>query len=93
MASLLRSLVEGLNAFYPDLSEQTGQILVVVMSEFGRRLKENGGLGTDHGHGGLMLLLGGNIKGGQVHGYWPGPRATGRPGRPNRHHRLSRYPW
>ena len=42
------------------------------MSEFGRRLQENGSFGTDHGHGSLMLLLGGNLTGGQVHGRWPG---------------------
>jgi uncharacterized protein (DUF1501 family) len=42
------------------------------MSEFGRRLKENGGRGTDHGHGSVILLLGGNVTGGQIHGRWPG---------------------
>ncbi|GMR09823.1 MAG: hypothetical protein BMS9Abin28_0643 [Anaerolineae bacterium] len=33
------------------------------MTEFGRRVKENASLGTDHGHGGLMLLMGGNVVG------------------------------
>jgi uncharacterized protein (DUF1501 family) len=33
---------------------------------------ENGNAGTDHGHGSLMLLLGGGLVGGQVHGKWPG---------------------
>ncbi len=42
------------------------------MSEFGRRADENGSGGTDHGRGGLMFLLGGNVNGGQVHGQWPG---------------------
>ena len=42
------------------------------MSEFGRRVSENGSLGTDHGHGSLMMLLGGNVLGGRVHGQWPG---------------------
>jgi uncharacterized protein (DUF1501 family) len=72
MANLLESLAQGLSAFYLDLSEKTDQLLVVVMSEFGRRLKENGGLGTDHGHGGAMLLIGGNIAGGKVYAQWPG---------------------
>jgi uncharacterized protein (DUF1501 family) len=72
MAGLLLSLAQGLQAFYTDLADKAGQLLVVIMSEFGRRLKENGGLGTDHGHGGVMLLLGGHIAGGRVHGHWPG---------------------
>ena len=42
------------------------------MSEFGRRVQENGSLGTDHGHGSLILLLGGNVTGGRVSGQWPG---------------------
>jgi uncharacterized protein (DUF1501 family) len=44
---------------------------IIVMSEFGRRLKENASLGTDHGHGGVMLILGGNTQGG-VYTNWPG---------------------
>ena len=72
MAGLLHNLAQGLHAFYLDLATNTDQLLVLVMSEFGRRLKENGGLGTDHGHGGVMLLLGGNVAGGRIHGQWPG---------------------
>lgn len=72
MAGLLAELAQGLAAFHADLHEQHNQLSVVVMSEFGRRVKENGSLGTDHGHGSLMLLLGGNLRGGQVHGQWPG---------------------
>ena len=45
---------------------------VVVMSEFGRRAAENSGLGTDHGRAGAMLVLGGHVVGGRVHGVWPG---------------------
>jgi uncharacterized protein (DUF1501 family) len=72
MANLLRELATGLAAFYSDLSDQADQLTVVVMTEFGRRARENGSLGTDHGHGGLMMLLGGNVVGGKVHGLWPG---------------------
>jgi len=46
--------------------------MVMVMTEFGRTCKENGNGGTDHGHGGAMLLLGGPVKGGKVHGEWRG---------------------
>lgn len=42
------------------------------MSEFGRRLKSNESTGTDHGHGNAMLVLGGNVNGGRIHGTWPG---------------------
>ena len=42
------------------------------MSEFGRRADENVSLGTDHGHGNMMMAIGGHIAGGQVLGSWPG---------------------
>lgn len=44
---------------------------MVVMSEFGRRVGENASLGTDHGRGGVMLVLGGGTPGG-MHCRWPG---------------------
>jgi uncharacterized protein (DUF1501 family) len=42
------------------------------MTEFGRRLYENGSAGTDHGRGFAMMALGDQIKGGKVLGEWPG---------------------
>ncbi|MCU0493900.1 MAG: DUF1501 domain-containing protein [Chloroflexaceae bacterium] len=72
LASLLTELGAGLAALYTDLHDQLGRLTVVVMSEFGRRVQENGGLGTDHGHGSMLLLLGGGVVGGRVHGQWPG---------------------
>jgi uncharacterized protein (DUF1501 family) len=54
------------------MADRMSQLTVVVMTEFGRRVRENASLGTDHGHGSLMLLLGGNTQGGRVHGRWPG---------------------
>ncbi|MFV1602242.1 MULTISPECIES: DUF1501 domain-containing protein [unclassified Phaeobacter] len=45
---------------------------VVAMTEFGRTVRENGTSGTDHGTGGAMVLAGGAIRGGRVHGLWPG---------------------
>lgn len=72
MAELLADLGQGLAAFHADMLDYMGQISVVVMSEFGRRVYENASLGTDHGHGTLMLLLGGHVTGSQILGDWPG---------------------
>lgn len=72
MANLLSDLARGLAAFHADLSDQMANLSMVVMSEFGRRLQENGSLGTDHGHGGLFMALGGSVAGGRIHGRWPG---------------------
>ena len=72
MARQLDALGQGLAAFYEDLQPQMGNVTLVVMSEFGRRLQENGSLGTDHGHGNMMMVMGGGIHGGQVFAQWPG---------------------
>lgn len=45
---------------------------IVAMTEFGRTVRQNGTMGTDHGTGGAMVLAGGAIRGGQVLGDWPG---------------------
>lgn len=72
MARLMADLSAGLAAFHIDLEHQMGSITLVVMTEFGRRAYENASLGTDHGHGGLMMVLGGAVEGGQVITRWPG---------------------
>ncbi|HVE98197.1 MAG TPA: DUF1501 domain-containing protein [Mycobacteriales bacterium] len=71
MSALLGDLGASLGAFYADLGGLRG-VTVVVMSEFGRRVAENGSGGTDHGHGGVMFVLGAGIAGGRVYGRWPG---------------------
>jgi uncharacterized protein (DUF1501 family) len=71
-AALTSSLSSGLMAFWKDLGKLQESVSVVVMSEFGRRLKSNESGGTDHGHGNVMLMLGANVKGGQMYGRWPG---------------------
>jgi uncharacterized protein (DUF1501 family) len=72
MAGLLADLGQGLAALHADLADRLDDLTVVVMTEFGRRAAENASLGTDHGHGGAMFVLGGGVEGGRVHALWPG---------------------
>ena len=57
---------DGLFAFYSDLRNQglLNDTLVLQFSEFGRRIAENGSTGTDHGAGGVMMAVGGVVRGG-----------------------------
>ena len=68
----LRRMSEDIAAFAKELGSRMSDVVLVTMSEFGRTVKENGNRGTDHGHGTVMLVLGGNTRGGKVHGTWPG---------------------
>lgn len=63
---LLGELSDGLAAFQQDLEEhgKADEVITLVFSEFGRRVAENGGKGTDHGTAGPVMLLGSKIKGG-----------------------------
>jgi uncharacterized protein (DUF1501 family) len=74
MPNLMKDLADGLAAFHADMRDHLSQLTTVTMSEFGRRASENGSLGTDHGHGSMMMVLGGSVDGGKVHGEWPGMR-------------------
>ncbi len=68
----LERLGRALAAFSADLGPAFERVVVVVMSEFGRTARENGTGGTDHGHGNMMLVLGGKVRGGRVLGHLPG---------------------
>ncbi len=72
LRNLLRDLTDGLTTFRAALGSAWGQTAVVVISEFGRTVAENGSRGTDHGVGGIALLLGGAVSGGRISGTWPG---------------------
>lgn len=67
----LDRLARGLAALRADLGDTMERVVVVVMTEFGRTVKENGTGGTDHGHGSAMFVLGGKVKGGRVLGELP----------------------
>ncbi|MBS1508360.1 MAG: DUF1501 domain-containing protein [Bacteroidetes bacterium] len=71
-ANLTEGLSKSLGAFYNDVANQNKNITVLVMSEFGRRLKANKSGGTDHGHGNVMFVLGNKVNGGKMYGQWPG---------------------
>jgi uncharacterized protein (DUF1501 family) len=71
-AGLIESLALGLAAFDGDLKLHRNRVTTIVMTEFGRRLYENGSAGTDHGRGYALLAMGNGINGGKVHGLWPG---------------------
>ncbi|HEX5107526.1 MAG TPA: DUF1501 domain-containing protein [Vicinamibacterales bacterium] len=72
LSNLLREFGTSLAAFARDLGDRMEDIVVVTMSEFGRTAAENGNAGTDHGHGDVMFVLGGPVRGGKVYGQWPG---------------------
>jgi uncharacterized protein (DUF1501 family) len=72
MANRLKQLAEGLATFYRDLGDRVEDVVLITLSEFGRTARENGNRGTDHGHGNVMLVLGGPVRGGKVYGRWPG---------------------
>jgi uncharacterized protein (DUF1501 family) len=72
LSNLLRQFGAALDAFSQDLGDRMEDIVLVTMSEFGRTAQENGNAGTDHGHGSLMMVLGGPVNGGKVYGKWPG---------------------
>ena len=69
---LFERLSEGLLALREGLGPVWSETVVMVASEFGRTAAENGNRGTDHGTGGLAMLAGGAVRGGQVAGDWPG---------------------
>jgi uncharacterized protein (DUF1501 family) len=64
--NLMGTLGDGLGAFYNDVRNQglASDTTVIVYSEFSRRISENGSQGTDHGAAGLMMVLGGMVRGG-----------------------------
>ena len=71
-AGLMKQLADGISAFMQDLDNIGRQDDVVLMSfsEFGRRVKENGSAGTDHGTAEPMFVVGSSVRGG-LYGTYP----------------------
>jgi uncharacterized protein (DUF1501 family) len=76
LSNRLRALGETLSTFAQGLGPIYSDTAILVMSEFGRTVHENGNTGTDHGHGNVMWVMGGNVRGGKVYGQWPGLSAN-----------------
>ncbi|MGI3168820.1 DUF1501 domain-containing protein [Pseudooceanicola sp. C21-150M6] len=72
IARPLGALVETLTTLRQDLGPVWQRTGVIAMTEFGRTARLNGTRGTDHGTGGTLIFAGGALRGGQVHGRWPG---------------------
>lgn len=75
LKNMAEPLGKGLAAFFADLGALDRKVTLVTISEFGRRVKENGNGGLDHGHGNVMFVLGAGVKGG-YYGRWPGLENT-----------------
>lgn len=71
LADLVAGLDAGLGALFQTHTDRDGGVVIAVMTEFGRRVQENASGGTDHGHGGVALVVGNGVAGG-MRGSWPG---------------------
>ncbi len=68
LANRLGQLGRALAAYADAMGAAWKQTTVVVISEFGRTFRENGNKGTDHGHGTVYWVLGGQVQGGRIAG-------------------------
>ena len=65
MSGAIKAFLDDIKAYGYDK-----KVVLLVFSEFGRRVGENGSLGTDHGHGGVAFVAGAPVIGG-LYGNWP----------------------
>lgn len=79
-ATLIGDLSAAVKAFLDDIRAwgRGSDVVVMLYSEFGRRVSENGAMGTDHGHGGVAFLAGEPVNGGR-YGQTPDLTAIHRP--------------
>ncbi|MEH3032479.1 MAG: DUF1800 family protein [Aeromicrobium erythreum] len=72
VASRIKELATNLDAFFTDLGAHADRVTLVTLSEFGRRLQQNGAGGVDHGYGSCVLAMGAGVDGGKYYARWPG---------------------
>jgi uncharacterized protein (DUF1501 family) len=72
LAGRLQQLDRGMASVRKTLGEKWARTAVLVVTEFGRTVRMNGSLGSDHGTGGAAFLAGGAVQGGRLLGEWPG---------------------
>ncbi|MDX6326288.1 MAG: hypothetical protein QOK15_2642 [Nocardioidaceae bacterium] len=72
MQLMAGSFARSVDAFLRDLGDLRSRVTLVTISEFGRRVAQNGNKGLDHGWGNMMMVMGGGVRGGQYYGQWPG---------------------
>lgn len=68
----MKELASGLEAMKTELAPIWDDTAILVVTEFGRTVAENGSRGTDHGTGTTAFLIGGGVRGGKVYADWPG---------------------
>lgn len=73
----LGDLASSVAAFFADLGPDASRVTLVTLSEFGRRVRQNGAGGLDHGYGNAVLVFGAGVRGG-YHARWPGLDADDR---------------
>ncbi len=72
LAGRFDDFAKAIYALVTDLGDRMADVTIMTMSEFGRTARQNGNGGTDHGHASALFVIGGDVKGKQVHGKWPG---------------------
>jgi len=72
LAQRFDDFAKSIHALVTDLGDRMSDVTIMTMSEFGRTVRQNGNGGTDHGHASALFVIGGDVKGKQVHGKWPG---------------------
>lgn len=71
VSNQIKDMSAALAAFLTDLGTDASRVTVVTLSEFGRRLAQNGAAGVDHGYGNAVLAIGAGVKGGKYYANWP----------------------
>ncbi len=72
LAAALADLDSGVVALKAGMGDLWRRTVVVMVTEFGRTVRPDGSLGTDHGTGTAAFIAGGSVAGGRVQANWPG---------------------